>query len=78
MKAMTPTAADVQVRTRMPAAAGPAVIAVSDHLMLAMQSPGASGLGLQDGIRTDGTGKGRETPVTNGHSRSTRTVENRA
>lgn len=41
MKAMTPTAADIQFRTRMPAAAGPEVIAISDHLMLAMQSPGA-------------------------------------
>jgi hypothetical protein len=77
MKAMTPTAADVQFRTRKPAAAGPAVIAISDYLMLAMQSPGASGLGLQDGIRTTGReedGKHRSPTVTHGQQR---TLENR-
>ena len=78
MKAMTTTSADVEIRSRMPSAAGPAVFAMSECLLLMMSSSGAIGLGMQDGTRTDGTGKGRETPVTNGHSRSETDTETAA
>ena len=71
MKAVTTTSADVEIRTRIPAAAGPAVFATSEFLLLMTWPPDAIGVGLQDGIRTDGTERGRRTPVTNGHSRST-------
>jgi hypothetical protein len=68
MEAMTTSAADDEIRSRM---ANRGDVRCTPISCYSMQQLGGIDLDLQDGNRTDGTGKGRETPVTNGHSRST-------